>query len=158
ALKFLPEELANDPAAMQRFEREARAASALNHPNICTIYAVEEHQGQPFIVMELLEGRTVREAISQAEAAAARGEKAPFQLEVLIHTAIKITHVLDPPHKKDIIPRDKKPKNFFDTNQGQAKILDLGLAKLHEFEAVAPPQALESCSTREWNPLLSLTR
>src|SRR5262249_61061361 len=109
ALKFLPEELANDPAAMQRFEREARAASALNHPNICTIYAVEEHQGQPFIVMELLEGRTVRGAISQAEAAAARGEKATFQLKGLLDTAIQIANGLDAAHKKRIIHRDIKP-------------------------------------------------
>jgi serine/threonine protein kinase/Tol biopolymer transport system component len=160
ALKFLPEELANDPAAMQRFEREARAASALNHPNICTIYAVEEHEGQPFIVMELLEGHTLREKISQAEAAAARGQKAPFQLEVILDAAIQIANGLDAAHKKGIIHRDIKPANIFVTNHGQVKILDFGLAKLHELEAVEPqPQAsATSGSTREWNPLLTLTR
>jgi eukaryotic-like serine/threonine-protein kinase len=160
ALKFLPEELANDPSAMQRFEREARAASALNHPNICTIHAVEEHEGQPFIVMELLEGHTLRETISQAEAAAARGEKTPFQLEVLLDAAIQITNGLDAAHKKGIIHRDIKPANIFETNHGQVKILDFGLAKLREFEAAEPqPQAsAESSSTREWNPLLTLTR
>jgi eukaryotic-like serine/threonine-protein kinase len=160
ALKFLPEELANDASAMQRFEREARAASALNHPNICTIYAVEEHEGQPFIAMELLEGHTLREMIAEAEAAAARGEKAAFRLQTLLDTAIQTANGLEAAHKKGIIHRDIKPANIFVTNHGQVKILDFGLAKLHELGAVEPqPQAsAESSSTREWNPLLTLTR
>jgi serine/threonine protein kinase len=157
ALKFLPEELANDPTAMHRFEREARAASALNHPNICTIYAVEEYEGQPFIAMELLEGRTLRDIIAEQTDSKT---KADFQLRPLLDVAVQIAIGLEAAHQKGIIHRDIKPANIFITNQGQAKILDFGLAKLHQFEmpeAQAPVQG-EPSTRQEWNPLLSLTR
>jgi serine/threonine protein kinase len=160
ALKFLPEEMAGDVAVMQRFEREARAASALNHPNICTIHAVEEHEGQPFIAMELLEGRTLREMISEASTGPATKEEAPLPIKALLDTAIQIADGLDAAHKKGIVHRDIKPANIFVTNHGQVKILDFGLAKLHEFEAAEtqPETLVEPGREREWSPLLTLTR
>jgi serine/threonine protein kinase len=135
ALKFLPEEMANDPAAMERFKREARSAASLNHPNICTLYAVEEHNGQPFIAMELLEGETLRELIATAESSSPReAGKAALPIESLYEIAIQIAEGLDAAHQKGIIHRDIKPANIFITNLRQTKILDFGLAKSQESE------------------------
>jgi serine/threonine protein kinase/Tol biopolymer transport system component len=132
ALKFLPEELAGDPGALKRFESEARAASALNHPSICTIYEVGEHGGQPFLAMELLEGQTLRDLIAVAAA-----EKRTMGLATLLNFAIQVTSGLEAAHHKGIIHRDIKPANIFLTSQGQTKILDFGLAKLFLTEAAS---------------------
>jgi len=159
ALKFLPGELANDTVAMERFEREARAASAINHPNIFTVYEVEEHEGQPFIVMELLEGQTLRELIPVAENEQL-GIKAGLPLDKLLDVAIQIAEGLKAAHKKGIIHRDIKPANIFVTTSGQVKILDFGLAKLQESESATPqsPPGEECAPNRKWDPASNLTR
>jgi len=132
AVKFLPEELAGAPDALKRFEREARAASALNHPNICTVYEIEEHDDKPFIVMELLEGKTLRDLISSGKEVAMGIENrtSPLPLGTLLDVALQVAQGLEAAHKLGVIHRDIKPANIFVTNHGQAKILDFGLAKL----------------------------
>jgi DNA-binding winged helix-turn-helix (wHTH) protein/predicted Ser/Thr protein kinase len=153
AIKFLPGEMASDPRAFERFEREARAASALDHRNICSIYQFGEHEGQPFIVMQLLEGRTLREWIEETA-----GRMDAKRLQEFLDLAIQIADGLEAAHQKGIIHRDIKPANIYVTNRHEAKILDFGVAKFMEAsDSPAEGSGTLPDGAAQENPALTLT-